>query len=191
MRIRALELARREFATDRRSAPRPSDSTALGPLRRSLESGLFVRRVAYLGDDPLHRLVEVLLFQLALPNGDGCPAKFRELINSGLVALDVSLELCDPKIRIALGYRWIAVGTAVPKAAVNKNGDLAAGESDVGPAGRFFPLQAIAGEAGFAQALTNQQLGLGVRALVALHGFTAVPSALNLLFVALGIAGFG
>ena len=57
----------------------------------------------------------------------------------------------------------------MPKATIDKDGDLAAGEGDVGLAGNL-PFQAIARKARGAQALANEQLGLGVGALVALHG---------------------
>ena len=57
----------------------------------------------------------------------------------------------------------------MPKAAVDEDGDLAPGEGDIGFAGNL-PFQAIARKARGAQALANEQLGLGVRTLVALHG---------------------
>ena len=57
----------------------------------------------------------------------------------------------------------------MPKAAVDEDGDLAPGKGDVGLAGNL-PFQAIARKARCPQALANEQLGLGVGALVALHG---------------------
>ena len=57
----------------------------------------------------------------------------------------------------------------MPKATVDEDGDLAAGEGDVGLAGNL-PFQAITRKARCAQALSYEQLGLGVGALVALHG---------------------
>ena len=57
----------------------------------------------------------------------------------------------------------------MPKATIDEDGDLAAGEGDVGLAGNL-PFQAIARKARCSQALANEQLGLGVGALVALHG---------------------
>ena len=57
----------------------------------------------------------------------------------------------------------------MPKATVDEDGDLAPGEGDVGLAGNL-PFQAIARKARGAQTLANEQLGLGVGALVALHG---------------------
>ena len=57
----------------------------------------------------------------------------------------------------------------MPKAAVDEDGDLAAGKGDVGLA-RNLPFQAITRKARCAQALANEQLGLGVCTLVALHG---------------------
>ena len=57
----------------------------------------------------------------------------------------------------------------MPKAAVDEDGDLAPGEGDVGFSGHL-PFQTVSRKACGAQALANEQLGLGVRTLVALHG---------------------
>ena len=57
----------------------------------------------------------------------------------------------------------------MPKAAVDEDGDLAAGEGDVGLAGNL-PFQAVTRKARCAQVLSYEQLGLGVGALVTLHG---------------------
>ena len=57
----------------------------------------------------------------------------------------------------------------MPKTAVDKNGDLAPGEGDVGLA-RYLPFQAVSREACCPQALANEQLGLGIGALVSFHG---------------------
>ena len=92
-----------------------------------------------------------------------------ECCHGSAVALDVATELCLPKLNVTLGLARIALGAAVPKAAVDEDGDLAAGEGDVGLAGSL-PFQAITRKARCAQALSYEQLGLGVGALVALHG---------------------
>ena len=57
----------------------------------------------------------------------------------------------------------------MPKAAVDEDGDLAPGKGDIGFAG-YLPFQAITRKARGAQALANEQLGLGVGAFVTLHG---------------------
>ena len=57
----------------------------------------------------------------------------------------------------------------MPKATVDEDGDFAPGEGDIGFAGNL-PFQAITRKARCAQALSYEQLGLGVGALVALHG---------------------
>ena len=62
------------------------------------------------------------------------------------VALDVAAKLCLPKLNVALGLAWIALRAAMPKAAVDEDGDLAPGEGDVGLAG-YLPFQAIARKA--------------------------------------------
>ena len=92
-----------------------------------------------------------------------------ECCHGSAVALDVATELCLPKLNIALGLARIALGAAVPKAAVDEDGDLAPGKGDVGFSGHL-PFQAITRKARCAQALSYEQLGLGVGALVALHG---------------------
>ena len=124
---------------------------------------------AHLLDDLFHGGVDAVLFELAFPDGYGRPAHFGERRDGGAVALDIAAELCLPKLNVTFGPTRIALGAAMPKAAVDKDGDLAPGEGDIGLAGHL-PFQAIAREASGSQALTNEQLGLGVGALVALHG---------------------
>ena len=124
---------------------------------------------AHLLDDLFHRGVDAVFFEFAFPDGYGCPAHLSECRHGGSVALDVATELCLPKLNVALGLARIALRAAVPKAAVDKDGDLAAGEGDVGLAGNL-PFQAITRKARCAQALSYEQLGLGVGALIALHG---------------------
>ena len=92
-----------------------------------------------------------------------------ECRHGSAVALDVATELCLPKLNIALGLARIALRAAVPKAAVDEDGDLASGKGDVGFSGHL-PFQAITRKARCAQALSYEQLGLGVGAFVALHG---------------------
>ena len=90
-------------------------------------------------------------------------------VDGGSVALDVATKLCLPKLNVALGLAGVALGAAVPKAAVDEGGDFAPGEGDVGLSGHL-PFQTVSRKACGAQALANEQLGLGVGALVALHG---------------------
>lgn len=90
-------------------------------------------------------------------------------VDGSAVALDVATELCLPKLNVALGLARVALGAAMPKAAVDEDGDLAPGKGDIGFAGNL-PFQAIARKARGAQALAYEQLGLGVGALVTLHG---------------------
>ena len=70
-------------------------------------------------------------FELAFPDGYGCPAHLSECCHSSAVALDVATELCLPKFNIALGLAQIAFGTAMPKAAVDEDGDLCVREGDI------------------------------------------------------------
>ncbi len=124
---------------------------------------------AHLLDDLFHRGVDVVFFELAFPDGYRRPAHLSECCHGGAVALDVATELCLPKLNVALGLARVALGAAVPKTAVDEDGNLASGEGDVGLAGDL-PFQAITREASGSQALTNEQLGLGVGAFVAFHG---------------------
>ena len=82
---------------------------------------------AHLFDDLFHRGVDTVFFELAFPDGYGCPAHLSECCHGSAVALDVATELCLPKFNIALGLARIAFGTAMPKAAVDEDGDLAPG----------------------------------------------------------------
>ena len=124
---------------------------------------------AYLFDDLFHRGVDAVLFEFAFPDGYRRPAHLSECCHGSAVALDVATELCLPKLYVALGLARVAPGAAVPKAAVDEDGDLAPGKGDVGLAG-YLPFQTLARKACGAQALANEQLGLGVCTLVALHG---------------------
>ena len=100
----------------------------------------------HLLDDLFHRGVDAVFFELAFPDGYGRPAHLSECCHGSAVALDVATELCLPKLNIALGLARIALRAAMPKAAVDKDGDLAAGEGDVGLAGNL-PFQTIARKA--------------------------------------------
>ena len=97
---------------------------------------------AHLLDDLFHGGVDAVFFELAFPDGYGCPAHLSECCHGSAVALDVAAELCLPKLNIALGLARIALRAAMPKAAVDEDGDLAPGKGDVGLAGNL-PFQAI------------------------------------------------
>ncbi len=101
---------------------------------------------AHLLDDLFHRGVDAVFFEFAFPDGYGCPAHLSERCHRGAIALDVATEFCFPKLNIAFGLTGIALGAAVPKATVDEDGDLAAGEGDVGLAGNL-PFQTIARKA--------------------------------------------
>lgn len=97
---------------------------------------------AHLLDDLFHGGVDAVFFELAFPDGYGCPAHLSECCHGSAVALDVAAELCLPKLNIALGLARIALRAAMLKAAVDEDGDLAPGKGDVGLAGNL-PFQAI------------------------------------------------
>ena len=58
---------------------------------------------AHLLDDLFHRGVDAVFFELAFPDGYGCPAHLSERCHGGAIAFDVATELCLPKLDIALG----------------------------------------------------------------------------------------
>ena len=94
---------------------------------------------AHLLDDLFHGGVDAVLFEFAFPDGYGRPAHLSECCHGGAVALNVATELCLPKLNIALGLARIALRAAMPKATVDEDGDLAAGEERTcAPARSFF-----------------------------------------------------
>ena len=117
------------------------------------------------------------------------PAHLFQLGFALLVTLLVLLEFDGPVLHVLAGHAGLAMGAAVPKAAVDEQGYLLAGPGDVGAA-RHLPLQAVAGKARVVDALAYQQLGLGVGALVALHALAHGGGHLQLLAArAYGVAG--
>ena len=110
---------------------------------------------AHLLDDLFHGGVDAVLFELTFPDGDARPAHLGKCVDGSAVALDVATELCLPKLNDALGLARVALGAAVPKAAVDEDGDLAPGKGDIGLAGNL-PFQAIARKACCAQALSYE-----------------------------------
>ena len=123
---------------------------------------------AHLPDHGRHGGIDSITFELTFPDGDRCPAHPFELVYGSLIAFDVAGELFLPKLDVTLGHAGIAVRAAVPKTAVDKDGDLASRKGDVGLAGNL-PLQTISREPGRAQALAYDQLGFGIGAFVAMH----------------------
>lgn len=97
-------------------------------------------------DDLFHGGIDAVFLELTFPDGDGCPAHLGKCVDGCSVALDVAAKLCLSKLNVALGLAWIALRAAMPKAAVDEDGDLAPGEGDVGLAG-YLPFQAIARKA--------------------------------------------
>ena len=97
-------------------------------------------------DDLFHGGVNTVFFEFAFPDGYGRPAHVGKCGDGGSVALDVAAELCLPKLNVALRLAGMALGAAMPKTAVDKDGDLAPRKGDVGLAGHL-PFQAIARKA--------------------------------------------
>ena len=106
--------------------------------------------------------VKAVLLEAALPNGDDLPAVAGKLLAVALVSSAVTGKLGGPELDVRLWCGEGAVGAAVPEAAVDKDGDLAAGIANVWLAGSGPPVQAIPGQARGAQGRTHPELGLGV-----------------------------
>ena len=108
-------------------------------LCEACECSLLALRLcgAHLLDDLFHRGVDAVFFELAFPDGYGRPAHLSERCHGGAIAFDVATELCLPKLNIALWLARIALRAAMPKATVDKDGDLTTGEGDVGLAGNL------------------------------------------------------
>ena len=68
---------------------------------------------AHLLDDLFHRGVDAVFFEFAFPDGYGRPAHLSECCHGSAVALDVATELCLPKLNVALGLAWVALGAVL------------------------------------------------------------------------------
>jgi hypothetical protein len=71
---------------------------------------------AYLTDAPLKRVMN-----LAFPKAHRVPASLLKLAKYTLVSLYVTTEFLLPIRPVGVWYRDIAFGTAMPKAAMDKN----------------------------------------------------------------------
>ena len=80
-----------------------------------------------------------------------------------LVSLSVSSDFGDPVASVRLRYARAALAiVAVPEAAMDEDHFLPANEGDVGLAGEFGPVEAVAATQ-FGQELANDELRGGVR----------------------------
>ena len=128
----------------------------------------FPQFVCKLGQKAGHRVIERLFLELAFPDRVYAPAVRLKRLDVSAVAFHVAVELRRPVLDVFLRGGGVAVGTAVPEAAVHEDAHLLARPGDVG-APRRLPLQPVAAKAGRAQPLAHQKLGFRVLALVALH----------------------
>ena len=117
-----------------------------------------------------HRDINGALLQLALPDHVYAPTHLLELTHVLSVALHVSGELRFPILDVLLRSARLAMRAAMPKASAHFQSDAFARPRDVGMP-RHLPLQSIARQSCFSQALAHQQFGLRVRPFIALHAF--------------------
>ena len=98
---------------------------------------------------------------LMLPSPDDDPSCLAQTLIRPAVTGDVGVKLGPPPVGVRLGSHGV-LGTAVPEAAVDEDGDPSAGEGDVGPARDGRHVDAIA-ETPSMQLAPEGTLGLGPR----------------------------
>ena len=72
---------------------------------------------------------------LVLPRSDDAPSRLMESFIGASVPGDVGVELGSPPVSVRLGRDGV-LGTAMPEAPVDKDGDPGSGEGDVGTTGK-------------------------------------------------------
>ena len=119
----------------------------------------------------MERFIDRLFLQLAFPNNMDAPSLLFETANIAFIAFDVTLEFRNPVLEIGLRHGRMAVWTAVPKASVDENAYLLSRVGDIRPS-RDLPLETISAQARGAETLPDDELGLGIFALIALHALS-------------------
>lgn len=108
------------------------------------------------------RLVTLILFQLALPDGDAVPAHAGELLLLLAVALTVASDLLLPEVGVGLWYlKKLAVLVAMPEAAVDEDASAVLPQYEVRMTGEPWVVQAIA-EPTAPEIMSHQQLWFSV-----------------------------
>ena len=118
---------------------------------------------AYGPDDRVH-----IMLQLALPHHDDSPAHLAKLLQVALVSRHIGGELVLPVLAVVLGHGEVAMGAAVPEAAVDENRDSAPRVADVRPS-RNLPLKPVSGITCIPEGSAEDEFGLGVFPFVRLH----------------------
>ena len=133
-----------------------------------------------LAHDLVYGWLQAALLEGALPHNDDCPSPIHEVPMVLCISCAIARKLCLPKLLVALWVWKIAVRAPMPKAPVYKNRDPSTGITDVGTSWALFPVQSVARQTSLTQCATNQELGLGVLALVGLHYVTRCLAYHNL-----------
>lgn len=92
---------------------------------------------AHLLDDLFHRGIDAVFFELAFPDGYGCPAHLSECCHGSAVALDVATELCLPNSTLRLGWLGLHLGQRCQKQPLTKMAILRPGKAMSGLPGTF------------------------------------------------------
>lgn len=124
-------------------------------------------RVRKLFADTRHDRVPIAL-QLALPDHYDCPAHLAELSLVALVSRHIGGELVLPVLAVVLGYGEVAMGAAVPEAAVDEYRDFAPRIADVRPS-RDLPLESVPGIPCIPEGSAEGEFGPSVFPFVRLH----------------------
>ena len=119
----------------------------------------------------MERFIDRLFPQLTFPNDMDTPPLLFEAADIAFVAFDVTLEFRNPVLEIGLRHGRMAVWTTMPKTSVDENAYLLPWIGDIGSS-RDLPLETISAQARFAKTLPDDELGLGVFALIALHALS-------------------
>ena len=119
----------------------------------------------------MERFIDRLFLQLTFPNDMDTPPLLFEAADIAFVAFDVTLEFRNPVLEIGLRHGRMAVWTTMPKASVDENAYLLPRIGDV-RLSRHLPLKTVSTKTRRAEALSDDELGLGVFAFVASHALT-------------------
>ena len=128
-------------------------------------------------------LGEFVVHGFVLPDADDAPSELLEAGGVGLVAFDVALKLGAPVLGVGARHGGV-LGAAVPEASVDEDGDAPGREDDVdfdaagagvgggivGGGGESDVAVFAEAESAAVESAAEGDLGLGVGALVGLHG---------------------
>ncbi len=118
--------------------------------------GTISSRIHYI-EKPFCGCREVLLFQFAFPDTDNLPSTVLETLRCFYIPLDVPLTLFLPILGM-VGWSRISAIMAMPKTAVDKDGDSLVKENEIGMT-FYLICSPPAGDMVFLEQLNHCQLG--------------------------------